>query len=374
MGDSQRNPSVPTNLVVPSKFRDSSNPDVSRDAHRTAATITDNTIEPHPPKSSLTIIVPCYNEEESLPLLFKRLDQLVANDDRGIAYTILFIDDGSRDGTPREIKQYAESRAWVDYIILSRNFGKENAMFAGIEHVHTDGMIIIDADLQDPPELIPQMVDLWRQGYEDVYARRRSRAGESWLKRRTSHAYYRLLQRFTGIAIQQDTGDFRLLDRKCIDALRRMDEVDRNSKALFSWIGFKKIEFLYDRAPRVAGKTKWNYRKLIRLAIDGITSFTTMPLRLATYCGVLTSLAAIIYAIVIIVRTLVRGIDVPGYASTMVVVLLLGGIQLLSLGIIGEYLGRVFTQTKHRPNYLIEEERVSKGESAAETQQHGSAR
>lgn len=235
----------------------------------------------------------------------------------------------------RGIRQYAASRAYVDYIILPRNFGKENAMFAAFEH---------------------------------AYARRRSRAGESWLIRRTSRAYYRLLQRFTGIAIQQDTGDFRLLDHKCIDVLRRMDEVDRNSKAPFSWIGFRKIEFLYGRDPRAVGKTKWNYRELIRLAIDGITGFATMPLRLAAYCGVLTSLAAIIYAIVIIVRTLVRGIDVPGYASTMVVVLLLGGIQLLSPGIIGEYLGRVFTQTKHRPNYLIEEERVS---GASETQQHG---
>ncbi|MFK3576341.1 glycosyltransferase family 2 protein [Bifidobacterium thermacidophilum] len=318
-------------------------------------------------KSSLTIIIPCCNEEESLPLLFKRLDQLIASDDCSIICTILFIDDGSRDSTPQEIKQYAGP---VRDIILSRNFGKENAMFACFEHVHTDG-IIIDADLQDPPELIPQMVDLWRQGYEDVYARQRSRAGESWFKHRTSHTYYRLLQRFTGATIQQDTGDFRLLDRKCIDALRRMDEVDRNSKALFSWIGFRKIEFLYDRDPRAAGKTKWNYRELIRLAIDGITGFATMPLRLAAYCGVLASLAAIIYAIVIIVRTLVRGIDVPGYASTMVVVLLLGGIQLLSLGIIGEYLGRVFTQTKHRPNYLIEEERVSKGEGDDETRQHG---
>lgn len=375
MGDSQQNSATPnTDFSVPRQacsFSNPGNPDVSRDTHRTPTSTTTLNIEPHPPKSSLTIIVPSYSEEESLPLLFKRLDQLIANDDRGITYTILFIDDGSRDGTPQEIKQYAESRAWVDYINLSRNFGKENAMFAGFEHVHTDGMIIIDADLQDPPELIPQMIDLWRQGYEDVYARRRSRASESWLKRGTSHAYYKLLQRFTGIAIQQDTGDFRLLDRKCIDALRRMDEVDRNSKALFSLIGFKKIEFLYDRDRRVAGKTKWNYRKLIRLAIDGITSFTTMPLRLVTYCGVLASLATIIYAIVIIVRTLVRRIGVPGYASTMVVVLLLGGVQLLSLGIIGEYLGRVFTQTKHRPNYLIEEERVSKGEGAAETRQHG---
>ena len=231
-------------------------------------------------------------------------------------------------------------------------------MFAGIENVHTDGLVIIDADLQDPPELIPQMADLWRQGYDDVYARRRSREGESWLKKATSHWYYDLLQKVSGVEIQKDTGDFRLLDRKCIDALKRLDESERNSKALFSWIGFKKIEFLYDRDKRIAGKTKWNYLKLFHLAMDGITSFTTAPLKIATWVGSIISIVAVIYAVVIFIRTIIQGIDVPGYASTMIVVLILGGIQLLSLGIIGEYLGRIFMQTKNRPNYLIQEEKI----------------
>nr|WP_239512499.1 glycosyltransferase family 2 protein [Bifidobacterium aerophilum] len=258
------------------------------------------------------------------------------------------------------IKDYAKTRPNVEYIFLSRNFGKEKAMFAGIENVHTDGLVIIDADLQDPPELIPQMAELWRQGYDDVYARRRSRAGESWLKKATSRWYYDLLQEVSGVTIQKDTGDFRLLDRKCIDALKRLNESERNSKALFSWIGFKKIEFLYDRDKRAAGKTKWNYYKLFHLAMDGITSFTTLPLKIATWLGGIVSIVAVIYALIILFRTLIFGIDVPGYASIMIVMLILGGVQLLSLGIIGEYLGRIFMQTKERPNYLVQEERLNK--------------
>ncbi|MBT1175641.1 glycosyltransferase family 2 protein [Bifidobacterium sp. LC6] len=311
-------------------------------------------------KRTLTVMIPCYNEQESLPILFERMDALVAQGSQhDLDYTLLFVDDGSKDDTRKLIKEYAKQHPYVEYIFLSRNFGKEKAMFAGIENVHTDGLVIIDADLQDPPELIPQMAELWRQGYEDVYARRRSREGESWLKKATSCWYYDLLQRVSGVTIQKDTGDFRLLDRKCVDALKRLDESERNSKALFSWIGFKKIEFLYDRDRRVAGKTKWNYFKLFHLAMDGITSFTTLPLKIATWSGMVVSVIAVIYAMVILIKTLAFGVDVPGYASTMVVVLILGGIQLLSLGVIGEYLGRIFMQTKHRPNYLVEESKLN---------------
>ena len=308
---------------------------------------------------SLTVLVPCYNEEDSLPALFERMDRLVglrSKDD--IEYILLLIDDGSKDETRRLIREYAQDRNWVDYLFLSRNFGKEKAMYAGISNVHTDTMVILDADLQDPPELIPRMASFWRKGYDDVYAKRRSRPGESLLKRTTSHLYYTLLQKIAGIPIQKDTGDFRLLDRRCIQALQRLDESERNTKALFSWIGYRKIEFPYDRDPRAAGGSKWSYRKLIHLAMDGITSFTTLPLRLATWIGAIASACAVAYAIVILLRTLVLGISVPGYASTMIVLLLLGGAQLLCLGIIGEYLGRIFMQTKHRPNYLIQEEHV----------------
>ena len=304
---------------------------------------------------TLTILVPCYNEESSLPQLFQRVDSLIDNDHSGVRYSVLFVDDGSSDGTKEMVRAYASTHKYVQYIFLSRNFGKEKAMFAGIMNVETDGLVIIDADLQDPPELIPQMIELWVQGYDDVYARRRSRDGESIIKKFTSHAYYALLQHVSGIAVQKDTGDFRLLDRKCVKAMQRLNESERNTKALFSWIGYRKIEFLYDRDRRIAGKTKWNYLKLLHLAIDGITSFTTAPLRIATYIGSLVSISAIVYALIIFVNTLIRGIDVPGYASMMIVVLFLGGIQLLSLGIIGEYLGRIFMQTKGRPNYLIQE-------------------
>lgn len=308
-------------------------------------------------KKTITILVPCYNEQESLPLLFDRMDSLVSGS-KDFDYSLLFVDDGSKDKTRELIRQYSQKRAYVEYIFLSRNFGKEKAMYAGIRNINTDGLVIIDADLQDSPELIPEMAKLWRQGYDDVYARRRTREGETWLKKATSRWYYDVLQKISGVEIQKDTGDFRLLDRKCINALKMLDESERNSKALFSWIGFKKNEFLYDRDKRVAGKTKWNYFKLFHLAMDGITSFTTVPLKIATWLGGIVSCSAVIYAIFIFTRTLMHGIDVPGYASTMIVLLFLGGVQLLSLGIIGEYLGRVFMQTKGRPNYLIEEEKL----------------
>jgi glycosyltransferase len=311
-------------------------------------------------KKSLTILIPCYNEQDSAQLLFHRLDSLVEKHNDSIDYKLLFIDDGSQDNTRKLIKEYAQNRSYVRYIFLSRNFGKERAMFAGIEHVDTDALVIIDADLQDPPELIPQMVEFWEQGYDDVYARRRSRTGETWLKKATSHAYYNVLQILADVPIQKDTGDFRLLDRKCIEALQQLDESERNSKALFSWIGFRKIEFLYDRDKREHGQTKWNYAKLFRLALDGITTYTIAPLRIATMFGGFISILAVAYAVYIFVRTLITGVDVPGYSSIMFAILLLGGIQLLSLGIIGEYLGRIFLQTKNRPNYLIQEDNLDK--------------
>lgn len=306
-------------------------------------------------RRTLTVLVPCYNEQETLPILFERMSNLIDSKPKGLVLSLLFVDDGSKDDTRTLIRQYASTHSYVRYIFLSRNFGKEKAMLAGIHHTDTDGLVIMDADLQDPPELIPEMAKYWFEGYEDVYARRRSRKGESWAKKFTSRMYYRILQKVSRISIQEDTGDFRLLDRRCVDALKRLNESERNSKALFSWIGFRKYEFLYDRDARAAGSSKWKLGRLIRLALDGITSFTTAPLKLATWVGLGVSLLAIVYALVILFRTLAMGVDLPGYASTMIAILLLGGLQLLSLGIIGEYLGRVFMQTKDRPNYLIEE-------------------
>lgn len=325
------------------------------------------------PRRTVTVLIPCRNEQEALPELMRRLDRLRAAaereaEERPVAYAFMFVDDGSTDRSRSLIERYAhEHSADVQYVFLSRNFGKEKAMLAGIDKADCDALVIIDADLQDPPELIPDMVDLWLQGYEDVYARRRSRAGETWLKRATAHAYYRVLGKMSDCAIQPDTGDFRLLDRKCLDALRTMRESERNSKALFSWIGFNKIEFLYDRDPRVAGTTKWSYRKLVRLALDGITSLTTMPLHLAAWAGALVTCGGLAYAAYTLACALASGRPVPQSALLMVCVLVVGGMQLIGLGIIGEYLGRMFVESKHRPDYLVEDERLSPALAARES-------
>lgn len=305
-------------------------------------------------KKLISILIPAYNEEEVLGLLFARLKEL-AEKNTAYDFEFFFVNDGSRDKTYEIIRDHAEKDTRVGYINLSRNFGKEVAMIAGFDNVRGDAMVIIDADLQDPPELIPKMIKYWEEGYDDVFAKRRSRAGESWLKKKTSAWYYSILQRSTRIPIQVDTGDFRLLDRRCIEALKQFRESERYTKGMFSWIGYRKKEILYDRDSRAAGETKWNYSKLIDLAIDGITSFTTAPLRLTTYIGVLVSLAAFIYIVYLVIRPLFGAPTVPGYASTLAVVLFLGGVQLLSLGIIGEYIGRIFNETKNRPLYFIEE-------------------
>lgn len=305
-------------------------------------------------KKLISILIPAYNEQEVLGLLFARLQEL-ADSQKDYNFEFFFVNDGSRDKTYEIIREHAEKDKRVGYINLSRNFGKEAAMIAGFDNVRGDAMVIIDADLQDPPELIPEMIKYWEEGYDDVFARRRSRAGESWLKKKTSAWYYSILQRSTRIPIQVDTGDFRLLDRRCIEALKQFRESERYTKGMFSWIGYRKKEILYDRDPRAAGETKWYYSKLVDLAVDGITSFTTAPLRLTTYIGVLVSLAAFIYIAYLIIRPLFGAPTVPGYASTLAVVLFLGGVQLLSLGIIGEYIGRIFNETKNRPLYFIEE-------------------
>jgi len=304
-------------------------------------------------KKLITILVPAYNEQEVLHLLYDRLVKLM-NENTGYDFEILLINDGSKDKTFEIMQELREKDKRFCYLNLSRNFGKETAMIAGLDYCNGDAVVIIDADLQDPPELIPEMIKYWEEGYDDVYAKRKSREGETWLKKFTSKMYYKVLQGFTRIEIQKDTGDFRLLDRRCVEALKSMRENQRYTKGLFSIIGYNKKEILYDRDPRAAGQTKWNYGKLIDLSIDGITSFTTSPLRWAAILGIMISGVAFIYMIYIIIKTLATGIDVPGYASLMVVILFLGGIQLIFLGIIGEYLGRTFNESKHRPLYFIE--------------------
>jgi glycosyltransferase involved in cell wall biosynthesis len=305
-------------------------------------------------KKLITVLIPAYNEERVLPALLARLDKL-ANGQKDYNFEFLFVNDGSRDKTLLFLQRQAKSNPRISYVNLSRNFGKEIAMAAGIDNANGDAMVIIDADLQDPPELIPKMIKLWQQGYDDVYARRASRDGESWLKKLTSWGYYRLLQKSTRVPIQRDTGDFRLFDRRCVLALRLIREHERQGKALFSWIGYRKKEITYDRDPRAAGQTKWSYPALIKLAIDGITSFTTAPLRFSTIFGFIISLFAFIYIVFLVCRTVFFGSDLGGYPSMMSVILFLGGVQLMSLGIIGEYIGRIFVETKNRPLYFIED-------------------
>jgi glycosyltransferase involved in cell wall biosynthesis len=302
----------------------------------------------------ISILIPAYNEQAVLRHLYERLHKL-AGETPNYTFEFLFINDGSRDKTLAIIKAYAAKDPRVAYINLSRNFGKETAMLAGLDHANGDATVIIDADLQDPPELIPQMIKHWEDGYDDIYAQRSSRAGESWLKKATSSLFYRTLQKSTHIPIQQDTGDFRLLSRRCVEALRQFRESQRYTKGMFSWIGYKKKEITYSRDPRMAGETKWNYFKLINLAIDGITSFTTAPLRISSVLGIFVSLGAFIYILYLVIRTIFFGTDLAGYPSMMAVILFLGGVQLLSLGVIGEYIGRIFNETKNRPLYFIEE-------------------
>ncbi len=305
-------------------------------------------------KEVLSIIIPMYNEEESLPYLY---DRLVRLGDKIENYTLefLFVNDGSSDNSLTMVKELREIDARVCYLSLSRNFGKEVAMGAAFDYVNGDAVVIIDADLQDPPELILEMLKYYEEGYDDVYAKRKSREGETWLKKMTSKTFYRVLHTVSRVPIQQDTGDFRLLSRRAIEALKSFPEKQRYTKGMFSLIGFKKIAIEFDRDPRVAGSTKWNYFKLMELAIEGITSFTLAPLRISTYIGIITSLCAMVYATFIFIKTVIYGIDVPGYASLMCVVLFLGGVQLLCLGVIGEYLGRIFIEAKARPLYFIDE-------------------
>lgn len=302
----------------------------------------------------VTILIPCYNEEQSLPLLYEQL-AILTDSHAEYNWEILFVNDGSKDNTIQLIKQLSQKDNRIAYLDLSRNFGKEAAMLAGFDYATGDCMVIMDADLQHPPHLIPEMLQHWEAGYDDVYAKRTTRGKESWLRKNLSLLYYKLLQKTTRVEILQNVGDFRLLDRKCIDTLKQLRESERYTKGMFCWIGFSKKEIEFEQGDRVAGQTSWNYLSLFNLAIEGITSFTIAPLRLSTMMGVIVSIIAFIYMCVIITKTIIWGEDVQGFPTLMVIILFLGGVQLLSLGIIGEYLGRIFHETKNRPVYVVKE-------------------
>ncbi|MCR4700005.1 MAG: glycosyltransferase family 2 protein [Bacteroidaceae bacterium] len=299
----------------------------------------------------ITLLIPAYNEELSLPSLYKELVGLMDNQPN-YEWEVLFVNDGSKDKTLECIKELRVSDKRINYVDLSRNFGKERAMLAGFDYATGDATVIMDADLQDPPSLIPKMIKYWEEGYDDVYALRKDRGKESWLRKKMSLAFYDILQRSTRIEVLPNVGDFRLLDRSCIEALKKLRESERYTKGMFCWIGFRKKEIKFDRGNRTAGNSSWNFFSLFGLAIEGITSFTTVPLRFATIMGVIVSLTSFIYIMYIILKVFLWGEPVQGYPSMMCVILFLGGVQLLSLGIIGEYLSRVFCESKNRPTYI----------------------
>lgn len=302
----------------------------------------------------ISIIIPAYNEQESLPILYERLTKLMENLNN-YEFEVLFVNDGSKDKTIEIIKELREKDERICYVDFARNFGKEIAMIAGLDYATGDCVIFMDADLQDPPELVPELVKYWEEGYDDVYAKRKSRKGETWLKKFTSKMYYKVLQHVTRVEIQEDTGDFRLLDRRCVNALKKLRESQRNTKSMFSWIGYKKKEVLYDRDPRVAGTTKWNYGKLMDLAIDGITSLTTSPLRISTFIAIPTFIVLFGYFVYVIAKCFVVNQPIQAYQSIILLILFFSGIQILLFGIVGEYLGRIFNETKNRPLYLVNE-------------------
>jgi glycosyltransferase involved in cell wall biosynthesis len=301
----------------------------------------------------LSLVVPAHNEAEALPHFFKRVLPIL--DHLGVPYEIVFVDDGSRDGTAEMVLAHRLSCPQVRLIKLSRNFGKEAALTAGLEHATGSAVIPIDADLQDPPELIPEMVRLWREGNEVVLGKRRDRSSDHPAKRLSAQAFYRVMARMTHVPIPENCGDFRLMDRRVVDALRAFPERARFMKGLMAACGFKTTQIEYDRPERTAGETKFNAWRLWNFALDGITSFTTLPLRVWTYIGMAVAFMAFAYAGWTIAKTLIWGVVTPGYATLLTVMLLVGGIQLVGIGILGEYIGRIFAETKRRPIYIVSE-------------------
>lgn len=302
---------------------------------------------------TITIIIPCYNEAQSLPLLHAELCKL-SESESGYNWEYLFINDGSRDTTIEELEKLHTQDKRCNYVDLSRNYGKEVALLAGFDYATGDCAVIMDADLQHPPHVVHEMLRKWEEGYDDVYARRKSRGKESWLRKRLSLAYYRLLSKSTRIDVLPNVGDFRLLDRRCIDALRQLREQSRYTKGMYCYIGFKKTFVEFETQDRVAGQSSMSYSVLVRLAMEGLTAYTTSPLQWATGIGIIISLTSFLYALWVIVKTIVWGDPVAGFPTLMIAILFLGGVQLLSLGIIGEYLGRVFNETKNRPVYFVQ--------------------
>lgn len=301
----------------------------------------------------LSLIVPLYNEEQVIEIFLREIDKYLIP--KGIDFEILFINDGSTDNSINILKRLAEKNGRIKIINLSRNFGKEIALTAGIDYAIGQAAVPIDCDLQDPPELILDMYAKWKEGYEVVLAKRIERSSDGFIKRSTSSIFYKLIDKISDTDIPENVGDFRLIDRKVIDAIRKYPERSRFMKGIFASVGFNQTTIEYTRPKRAAGTTSWNYVSLYKLAIEGIISFTSLPLKIWSYLGALTALASLIYGFYLTVRTIIFGIDVPGYASLMVVMLIMSGLILLSLGVIGEYISRIFIEVKARPAYIVME-------------------
>ena len=307
------------------------------------------------PACLLSVVVPCFNEQEVLPIFHARLVAALAGVEGG--WEVVYVNDGSKDTTLGILKALQVADPAVGFAALSRNFGKEAAMSAGLRLARGQAVVVIDADLQDPPELIPDMLTAWAQGADVVNMKRRSRQGETWFKKASAHWFYRVINALSEMPIPTDVGDFRLLSRRAVDALNQLPERNRFMKGLFAWIGYAQVTLEYDRHARAAGETKWPYLKLFNFAIEGITGFSVVPLRLASYAGFLTAFGAFIYALMFMVKTLTVGESVKGFPTLIVTILLMGGLQLMAMGIIGEYLGRLFMESKRRPLYLLDEVR-----------------
>jgi polyisoprenyl-phosphate glycosyltransferase len=301
----------------------------------------------------ISVVAPAYNESDNVTLFYETVREVLEGITKN--WEIVCVNDGSKDDTLEKLLALHEKDARLKVVNLSRNFGKEIALTAGLDYAKGDAIVPIDTDLQDPPELIEDMIKLWKEGYDVVYATRIERDGESFVKKMTASMFYRVIEKISKIQIPRDTGDYRLIDRKVLDELKKLRETHRFMKGLFSWVGYKQISLPYHRKPRYAGVTSFNYWKLWNFAIEGITSFSIAPLQLAMYLGLAASLFAFVYAILIIGKTLFFGVDVPGYPSIMVTILFFGGVQLVSIGILGEYIGRIYNEVKQRPLYLVEQ-------------------
>nr|MBO2488308.1 glycosyl transferase family 2 [Gammaproteobacteria bacterium] len=320
----------------------------------------------------ISVVVPAYNEQEVLPEFHRRTTAVL----RALScqWEIIYVNDGSTDATLLVLDQLRKADEHVAIVDLSRNFGKEIALTAGLDHAAGDAVIVIDADLQDPPELIPELIRVWQEGADVVYAKRRVRRGESVMKRTTAYLFYRVMQNVSRVQLPEDTGDFRLLSRRAVEALKLLREQHRFMKGLFTWIGYKQVAVPYDRDARFAGKTKWNYWRLWNFALEGITSFTIAPLRIATYLGLITAAGAFAYGAFIVVRTLLYGNPVAGYPSLLTTILFLGGVQLTAIGILGEYVGRIFNETKNRPLYFVNRYEAARQVALPHTEESEGAR